>query len=455
MRIVSSSVHIPSHLLPDDTIVAPATAPGEGAIAIVRLSGREAWPLASRLAPFLRPDTPARMALFGLIRTPDGISDEALLLPFRGPHSYTGEDLVEFHLHGNDLLVSAVTQALVRFGARPATPGEFTRRAFLHGKMDLTRAEAVAELIAAKSERAARGAAARLSGALAQRYQALRRQLLDMLVHLEAEIDFPEEDLETLAYPRLQSDAHRIRTELQALAHSYTQGRIERDGLRVAIVGRPNSGKSSLLNALLGVERAIVTPYAGTTRDYLEETLRLSGVSLQIVDTAGLRKTDDPVEREGIRRTHQLVSEADVVLHVVDATEGSWEELSLAPTTQQVWVVNKVDCVSQRPRPGEPCFYVSALTREGIPELAAWLERTAKGQDSDVGVRVASARQERLLRRASASLEKVEQVLEEGLSPEFVVSDLRDAIEAVGELTGDIVTDEVLGEIFSRFCIGK
>lgn len=444
---------------PTDTIVAPATAPGAAAVAVVRLSGDRAWEIAQRFVPSLAADAPPRVAHFGALRTPQGVVDQVLVLPFRAPRSYTGEDVVELHLHGNDLIVAGVVQAAVAAGARPAGPGEFTQRAFLHGKLDLNQAEAVAELIAAKSAAAGQGAAARLRGSLSSRYAAVRRRLLEALVHLEATIDFPDEDIETLGYPRLLADLAALEADLTAMAATFGHGRIEREGLRVALAGRPNAGKSSLLNALLGVERAIVTPVAGTTRDYLEESMAVAGAALQLYDLAGLRETLDPIEAEGIRRAKAKVAEADVVLYVIDGPQGlsraEQAEAEALGGDRLVWVVNKIDLAPDAPAPGSPAFRVSATTGAGIPALTAHLALRAAGTDTDVGSRVVSARQQRLLSRCLAGIATASKGLRDGTPPELVVEDLKEAVHAVGELTGDVVNDEVLGEIFSRFCIGK
>ena len=447
-------------LAAQDTIVAPATAPGVSAVAIVRLTGPDAWTFANKVFPRLIAGSVPRQALFGRMKTPDDLEDEILVLPFRGPHSYTGEDLVEFHLHGNDLLVAGLTRALTGFGARPAQPGEFTQRAFLNGKLDLARAEAVAELIEAKSDVAARGAAARLAGELSTRYRHIREQLLDLLVHLESTIDFPDEDIETLGYPRLLADLDSLLGELAALQSTFQQGRVERDGLRVAIAGRPNAGKSSLMNKLLGIERAIVTPIPGTTRDYLEEHVVLAGAAVRLYDTAGLRDSEDVIEREGIRRTREQIRSADLLIYVIDGSDPG--DLTEARATAAecpgvtCWVINKSDLgVDPSLQLGHPTFHISAQTGEGIPSLLEYVTRHIGATDLDAGVRVASARQVRLIDRCQASLAEVRRGLESGVSPELASADLRDAIDAVGELTGEIVNDELLGEIFSRFCIGK
>lgn len=444
----------------NDTIVAPATAPGAAAVAIVRLSGPQAWPLASRLFPALLPESRPRMALSGRMQTPEGVTDEALVLPFRGPRSYTGEDVVEFHLHGNHALVSAVMRTLAGWGARLAEPGEFTRRAFLNGKLDLAQAEAVAELIAAKSEQAARGAAARLAGSLSTRYALIREALLELMVHLEATIDFPDEDIETLGYPQLFAETSQLREQIGQLTQTFEQGRIERDGLRVGIAGRPNAGKSSLLNRLLGVERAIVTATPGTTRDYLEESFSLGGATLQLVDTAGLRATADDIEAEGIRRAREKLGEADFILYVVDSTiPYDGDEIAEAEALgggRVIWVQNKMDMGVVPPSPeGVLVFPISVFTGEGLPALQQFLQDQAGTQDGDVGGRVVSARQQRLLSKVGNSLAMVYDGLVERKPPELIVEDLRQAVFAAGELTGEILNDEVLGQIFSKFCIGK
>lgn len=444
---------------PQDTIVAPATAPGAAAVAVVRLSGAAAWSIAQQLVPSFAATAAARRAHFGRLQTPTGVRDEVLVLPFRAPKSYTGEDTVELHLHGSDVLVAEVVRAAVALGARPATAGEFTQRAFLNGKLDLNQAEAVAELIAAKSTQASQGAAARLAGSLSSRYGHIRRELLEALVHLEATIDFPDEDIDTLGYPQLTADLKALQEELGKLAATFTQGRIEREGLRVALAGRPNAGKSSLMNALLGVDRAIVTPVPGTTRDYLEESMAVAGSAMQLFDLAGLRATVDPIEAEGIRRAKEKLGEADVVLYIVDAIRGvepgERAEAEALGAGRLVWVLNKSDLAPDAALPDEPGFRVSAVTGQGLPELLVFLATAAGTSDADVGARVVSARQQRLIGRCLASIEKTLAGMAEGRAPELLVEDLKDAVHAAGELTGDIVNDEVLGEIFARFCIGK
>jgi tRNA modification GTPase len=449
-----------NHSSNQDTIVAPATAPGRAAVAIVRLSGTKAWDFASLIFPALTATAVPRMALVGTLRTAEELVDEVLALPFRGPRSYTGEDLVEFHLHGNDLLVSGVIRALTQAGARPAEPGEFTRRAYLNGKLDLARAEAVAELIDARSRHAAQGAAARLAGSLSERYKGIRQALLELLCHLEATIDFPDEDIETLGYPRLEADIRHILADLQRLADTFEQGRLDGDGLRVGIAGRPNAGKSSLMNALLGTDRAIVTELAGTTRDYLEEPMSLAGSVIQLLDTAGLREALDRVEAEGIRRARSRLRESNLLLYVVDAARPlELDELTEARALtdgEVLLVVNKVDLGKAPKGPLDmPTFPVSALTGEGLPALLSYIAAKAQGSDQDFGFRVASARQARLIVRSMEALRAVSVALNQQRPPELAVADLREAVAAVGELTGDIVNDEVLGEIFSRFCVGK
>jgi len=450
-------------LTPEDTIAAIATAvaPGEGSVAIVRLSGPSAEPIARRL--FRAPGQQvweSHRVLYGHVVDPASGErlDEALLLLMRAPRSFTREDVVEFHCHGGLIAVERVLEQVLVAGARRALPGEFSQRAFLNGRLDLTRAEAVSELITARSRRAAQLAMAGLDGGLARRMGQLRGRLLDQLAELEARVDF-EEDLPPLDGEAVAAELALVRQELRALVAEADQGRLLREGLKVAIIGRPNVGKSSLLNALSGSERAIVTDQPGTTRDLVESELVLRGVPLTLLDTAGIRATEDPVERLGIERSRQALAAADVVLLLFDLTEG-WGEgdqvlRSQVPAQVPLLVVgNKADQAAAGPL--EPAdVAISALGRTGLEDLAErLLERCGASLGSGLEVAL-NRRQADLAAEAAVALDRSLEAAGQGLPWDFWTIDLRQAARSLGAITGAEVSEAVLDRVFSRFCIGK
>ncbi|MEI6830002.1 MAG: tRNA uridine-5-carboxymethylaminomethyl(34) synthesis GTPase MnmE [Synechococcaceae cyanobacterium ELA445] len=450
-------------MTPEDTIAAIATAvaPGEGSVAIVRLSGPSAEPIARRL--FRAPGQQvweSHRVLYGHVVDPASGErlDEALLLLMRAPRSFTREDVVEFHCHGGLIAVERVLEQVLVAGARRALPGEFSQRAFLNGRLDLTRAEAVSELITARSRRAAQLAMAGLDGGLARRMGQLRGRLLDQLAELEARVDF-EEDLPPLDGEAVAAELALVRQELRALVAEADQGRLLREGLKVAIIGRPNVGKSSLLNALSGSERAIVTDQPGTTRDLVESELVLRGVPLTLLDTAGIRATEDPVERLGIERSRQALAAADVVLLLFDLTEG-WGEgdqvlRSQVPAQVPLLVVgNKADQAAAGPL--EPAdVAISALGRTGLEDLAErLLERCGASLGSGLEVAL-NRRQADLAAEAAVALDRSLEAAGQGLPWDFWTIDLRQAARSLGAITGAEVSEAVLDRVFSRFCIGK
>lgn len=459
----------PSPPLPGDTIAAIATAvaAGAGSVAIVRLSGPQAEAIGRRL--FVAPGAQAwesHRVLYGHVVDPaDGQRvDEALLLPMRAPRSFTREDVVEFHCHGGLVAVRRVLELVLAAGARLAGPGEFSQRAFLNGRLDLTRAEAIAEMIAARSQRAAELAMAGLDGGLQRRIGGLRERLLDQLAELEARVDF-EEDLPPLDGTLVRAELEAVRGELERLVAESRQGELLREGLRVAIVGRPNVGKSSLLNLLSRRERAIVTDLPGTTRDLLESDLVLDGVPLTLLDTAGIRATDDRVERLGIERSRQALAGADAVLLLFDRVAG-WsaadEELrELVPEGVPLLLVgNKSDALPPEAAatgvpPDGPLVTISALTGAGRDDLVAALLGLCGAGDVQ-GLQVAlNGRQRQLAAAAATSLERSLETAALGLPWDFWTIDLRGAIAGLGAITGEEVSEAVLERIFSRFCIGK
>ena len=450
-------------MTPEDTIAAIATAvaPGEGSVAIVRLSGPSAEPIARRL--FRAPGQQvweSHRVLYGHVVDPASGErlDEALLLLMRAPRSFTREDVVEFHCHGGLIAVERVLEQVLVAGARRALPGEFSQRAFLNGRLDLTRAEAVSELITARSRRAAQLAMAGLDGGLARRMGQLRGRLLDQLAELEARVDF-EEDLPPLDAEAVAAELALVRQELRALVAEADQGRLLREGLKVAIIGRPNVGKSSLLNALSGSERAIVTDQPGTTRDLVESELVLRGVPLTLLDTAGIRATEDPVERLGIERSRQALAAADVVLLLFDLAEG-WGEgdqvlRRQVPAQVPLLVVgNKADQAAAGPL--EPAdVAISALGRTGLEDLAErLLERCGASLGSGLEVAL-NRRQADLAVEAAVALDRSLEAAGQGLPWDFWTIDLRQAARSLGAITGAEVSEAVLDRVFSRFCIGK
>ena len=459
---------------PGDTIVAAATPAGRGGIAIVRLSG----PRVPEIASVLLDQRPSpRVATASAFRAADGQAiDRGLALLFPAPHSYTGEHVLELHGHGGPVLVEALIRRALELGARRAQPGEFTQRAYLNGKLDLAQAEAVASLIDAASEQAARAALRSLEGELSGRVRQLHEALADLRARVEAAIDFAEEEIEALTTQALQGRLAAIVTELTALRAAGRQGRLLTEGMQVVITGRPNAGKSTLMNRLAGYEAAIVTEVPGTTRDVLRERIVLDGVPLHLLDTAGLRPGGEPltdaIEAEGIRRALTAMASADHILFVVDAlcdpeATAYREERSRLPEGVSVTViVNKVDATAEKgaaapriradaSRTAVTTLRISARTGQGLPELIAHLRSCAALSAGDTGVVSARARHLEALQRVSAHLEAARLELDRRRHPELVAEELRRAQQALGEIISAEGSEELLGRIFAAFCIGK
>ncbi|HZJ13877.1 MAG TPA: tRNA uridine-5-carboxymethylaminomethyl(34) synthesis GTPase MnmE [Chthoniobacteraceae bacterium] len=444
-----------------DTIAAISTPFGEGAIALLRLSGPRAVEVADAVfqAGKAVAELPARQAQFGAVYDGKRKLDDVVLTVFRGPHSYTGEDVVEIGCHGGVLVSRRILELLLRNGARVAEPGEFTQRAYLHGKMDLTQAEAVMDLISAQTDLALRAAAEQLEGRLGERFRVLRERLIEVLAHVEAFIDFPDEDIDPATGDALLAKIDSVRAEVASLLDTAGAGRVLRQGVRTVIYGAPNVGKSSLLNLLLGYERAIVSSRPGTTRDVIEETINLHGIPLRLVDTAGVRDSEDEIERAGMERTQRQVERADLVLHVADASEGisdfKFQDSDLKSRT--VLVLNKIDLGEHASWSGVEGVRISCLKNQGLETLAAVIEARVFGgpaahRDWSVAI---NARHEAALERAQGFANAARQALLADISPEFVAEELRGALEAIGDVLGRVDHDEVLGKIFSSFCIGK
>ncbi|MCP9849994.1 tRNA uridine-5-carboxymethylaminomethyl(34) synthesis GTPase MnmE [Cyanobium sp. Morenito 9A2] len=449
--------------------VATAVAPGAGSVAIVRVSGPRAEPIARAL--FAAPGSQeweSHRVLYGHVIDPGSGErlDEALLLLMRAPRSFTREDVVEFHCHGGLVAVARVLEQVLAAGARRALPGEFSQRAFLNGRLDLTRAEAISELITARSRRAAQLALAGLDGGLERRIGALRARLLDQLAELEARVDF-EDDLPPLEVDAVAMELAAVRAELLALVAEAAQGRVLREGLKVAIIGRPNVGKSSLLNALSGSARAIVADLPGTTRDLVESELVLRGVPLTLLDTAGIRPTDDRVEQLGIERSCAALAAADAVLLLFDLREG-WGDADaalreLVPAGVPLLLVgNKADALPPAaadvgvPAGSKPNHVaISALAAEGLEALAAALLECC-GASLGPGLEVAlNQRQRDLAAEAAVALGRSLEAADQALPWDFWTIDLRQALRSLGAITGAEVNEAMLDRVFSRFCIGK
>jgi tRNA modification GTPase len=441
-----------------DTIAAVATAPGAGGVGIVRLSGPQALAIAAAMgAGLLRP----RRARYARFLDGDGeVIDDGIALAFLAPASFTGEDVVELQAHGSPVVLRALVARACALGARPARPGEFSERAFLNGKLDLAQAEAIADLIAAGDARAARAARRSLEGVFSRRIQALSEQLLRLRVHVEAALDFADEPLDTLGGAALRSGLAEVGDALAGLLAEAERGRRLRDGLHVVIVGPPNAGKSSLLNVLAGRERAIVSELAGTTRDTLHEVIRVDGLELTLVDTAGLRAGGDAIEREGMRRAGVELQRADVALVVVDARDPQAGHAALAdlldPQLRQLWLHNKTDLLPAAPALPDQALGISTRTGAGIQALLARLQALVSGPAlaSAEGEFSARARHVLALQQALAHLDLARGELDQQ-ALELAAEHLRLAHDALGEITGKTSPDALLGRIFSTFCIGK
>ena len=444
-----------------DTIVAAATPPGRGGIGIVRVSGPKAPELAATLLGELPQPRRATFARFlDAARQP---IDAGLALFFPAPHSYTGEHVLELHGHGGPVVLEALIERALALGARRAQPGEFTQRAFLNDKLDLAQAEAIADLIDAGSREAARAAMRSLQGEFSAMVRGLTEAVIELRTYVEAAIDFPEEEVDFLADRELGERFEAVRTHFEGILESARQGRLLREGMTVVIAGRPNAGKSSLLNALARSERAIVTALPGTTRDLLREGIHLEGIALTLVDTAGLRESADVIEQEGMRRARSELAQADVILLVTDSAHAA-EDLQLvqgrAETATLIVVHNKID-LSGEPARAESVStkeihaWLSAQRGDGLAQLRTELKRLAGFGDAAQGTFSARARHVNALQQTARHLSAATVALREQRAGELAAEELRQAQRTLGEITGDFSNDDLLGAIFSTFCIGK
>ena len=454
-----------------DTIAAVATPAGEGGVAIVRVSGPDAEHIASRI--FIRNGDKngklkSHRLYHGTIRDPrtNKILDEALLVVMRNPRSYTGEDVVEFHCHGGAFLIRQVLGVVLAQGARYAEPGEFTKRAFLNGRLDLTQAEAVQDLINARTGKQAELALHQLNGELSKWVDELREELLDILVQVEAAIDFPEEEIELLRRDELGAAIDGLRKKILAITVTYNHGRLFREGARVCICGRPNVGKSSLLNALLGQERVIVTPVPGTTRDVIEESINIDGLPVVLWDTAGIRETTDEVEKFGVELSLRHLEKSDAVVVVLDGSVSLTEEdrgcLSRIENKKSLIVINKVDLAQKcsiddvREMVGtKSILLVSATRGDGLRDLERHLRELLVGTEAEPQIVLTNVRHKNALIRGDDALTCATSSLRENRPAECVAVDLNEARDALEEVVGTIKNDDILERIFNTFCIGK
>jgi tRNA modification GTPase len=464
----------------DDTIAAISTQVGEGGIGIVRLSGKDAIEIADRL--FYSPkektlsNTKSHRIIYGFIKDPstDNTVDEVLVSVMHSPNTYTKEDIVEINCHGGMLPLRRVLELFIKEGTRLAEPGEFTKRAFLNGRLDLSEAEAVLDLIRAKTDESGRIAIEQLKGRLSEKITDLRERLTQLCVFIEAYIDFPEDEIEVSSKGEMIKSAKTILEELESLLKSYDEGRFFREGMGVAIVGRPNVGKSSLLNALLQKDRAIVTEIPGTTRDIIEEYLNINGLPLRIIDTAGIRESHDMVEIEGVKRSLKAIDEADLIIAVIDGSEPLKKEdlevIEKIKDKNTIIAINKSDLIGAEERKrgssevkdtlspyASRTIRISAMSGDGLGELKdeifdSCLKNWKEQRD---GIVITNLRHKTAIQASYNSLSNALKAMEENKPVEIIALELREALDKLGEIIGAVTTDDILNRIFSEFCIGK
>ena len=457
----------------EETIAALATPPGEGGIGIIRISGNKSFDIAKEIFLSSRKsidEIKDRYLYHGYIKdfSNGKVIDEVLIVFMKSPYTYTREDVVEINCHGGIIPVKETLELIYSHGARPAEPGEFTKRAFLNGRLDLSQAEGVIDLITSKTNLLKDVALQQLRGSLKEKVESLRDDLMTIMANLEAKIDFPEEDIEVLSEDELTQIVKSNMDEIKNLISSYDKGRIIKEGINTIIVGKPNVGKSSLLNILLGEDRAIVTEVPGTTRDTIEEVINLDGIPLKIVDTAGIRQTEDKVEKIGVNKTKSLVENADLILIVLDKSRPlsseDYDILKLCESKTTILLLNKSDLKSRLEIDKIKEYFcennilnISALEASGIDRLKDLInslvfEGTVYQQDSFV---ITNVRQYSSLKKVEKDLESALNAFQNSLSEDLISIDIKNALEALGEISGDTVSDNVIDEIFNRFCIGK
>jgi len=447
----------------EDTITAIATPSGAGAISVIRVSGALSFEISDKIFKGKKrlSDSESHTIHYGEIVNERGISiDDVLISVFRNPHSYTGEDSIEISTHGNPLISKQIVELLIRNGARPAEPGEFTKRAYLNNKIDLAQAEAVADIISSRTDASLRGARNQLDGLLSKKVEEIRSALINVSSFVELELDFAEEDVEFVNLDELSKRIEKVKSEIETLLKSYSFGKVIKDGVNAAIVGKPNVGKSSLLNYILKESRAIVSHIPGTTRDIIREDVSIDGILFRLYDTAGIRISEDIIEIEGVLRSRQAVKDADIVLLISDVEQGRSDELleeikSFTDENKILKILNKIDLGSNDTKNYDAA--ISALSGEGIESLFFIMKEKALGSASysEKGAIVSNTRHYECLRRAKETLEKAEESIKNKMSGEFISVDLRKAADDIGEIIGIVTSDDILNNIFTKFCIGK
>lgn len=456
----------------DDTIAAISTPIGVAGIGIVRVSGRDAVNIVEKIFHSPRDRKPGESRnhsmLYGYIKQEGKIVDEVLVSVMRAPHSFTAEDVVEINCHGGVVAVRKVLETVLNAGARPAEPGEFSKRAFLNGRIDLAQAESIIDLINAKTEKSLKVAVNQLEGALSGEVKTIRDDLIELIAHIEAGIDFPEHDIEDVSRSRIEMKTREVLDRLKQLIDGAETGKVLREGLKTAIIGKPNVGKSSLLNALLKEKRAIVTDIPGTTRDAIEEVASIRGIPVVVVDTAGIRETEDVVEKLGVERSREMFEEADLILFMVDASTGLTEEdreiLTLIKERKVICIINKTD-IRRHIDMSEVEKYIdrhdmlemSLLRGQGLDKLEEKIEKIVYagigcGREDTM---VSSIRHKNALAKAAGSVEAVLNALSANLPTDCMAIDLKAAVDSLGEITGETLDEDLVDQIFSRFCIGK
>lgn len=455
------------------TIAAISTAPGIGGIGIIRMSGEECFEILDKIFVQKKPqrieDIKGYTIKYGNIVNEDKkIIDEVLVSYFKAPKSYTSENMCEINSHGGNVVMRQILEVCLENGARLAEPGEFTKRAFLNGRIDLAQAESVVELLNSKTNAETKASVRQLEGFLSKRISKIRKELIDIMVDIEANIDYPEYNLEEVSYENTLNKLKDIKIDLEKLEKSFNNGKIIKDGIKVAIIGKPNAGKSSLLNSMLKEERAIVTQYEGTTRDTIEEFLEIDGISIKIIDTAGIRNAKDEVEKIGIKKSKQIANEADLVIAIFDIskeiTDADKQILEIIKNKNAIIVLNKIDLLENNKKINDEylnlnkkVIKISALNKEGIENLYNEISNMFKFNEikNDNEIIITNIRHKEAIKNSIKNINEAIKTLEYNMPIDIISINIKDSLEALGEITGENVSESIINEIFSKFCLGK